>query len=246
MYGFILNGLPVGGLMFAFRESTLPGQLITVLLFVSSIFAWSIMVSKGSELKKARRETEQFLKAYRAEGHPVGLFLKRKLYEASPAFIVYAESCRALGAEIDTAGVDDNELFMGHLAAPANHLSEVQIKLVRNVAERTVADQVLVLEKNMGFLATAVSASPFLGLLGTVWGVMDAFAGMAVSGAATLSAVAPGVSGALLTTVVGLFVALPSVIGYNFLASQIRGLTVQMDNFSQEFAASIERTFGGH
>ena len=91
----------------------------------------------------------------------------------------------------------------------------------------------------MGLLATAVSAAPFLGLLGTVWGVMDAFSGMADSGSAALSAVAPGISGALLTTIIGLIVALPSMIGYNLLSSKIRHIAVQMDNFSQEFVSRI-------
>ena len=117
------------------------------------------------------------------------------------------------------------------------------MEAVRNVAERTVADQALLLESSMGYLATAVSASPFLGLLGTVWGVMDAFGGMAVSGSATLSAVAPGISGALLTTVVGLLVALPSAIGYNYLTNEIRQMCVQMDNFAQDISAAIQRSF---
>jgi biopolymer transport protein ExbB/TolQ len=82
-----------------------------------------------------------------------------------------------------------------------------------------------------------------LGLLGTVWGVMDAFAGMAESGSAALSAVAPGISGALLTTIVGLLVALPSMIGYNLLSSRIRSLSVQMDNFSQEFISAIQNAY---
>ena len=95
----------------------------------------------------------------------------------------------------------------------------------------------------MGILATAVSASPLLGLLGTVWGVLDAFGAMAVAGAANLSAVAPGISAALLTTVVGLLVAIPSAIGYNVLTSKIRELAVQMDNFAQEFVAELQRRF---
>jgi len=88
-----------------------------------------------------------------------------------------------------------------------------------------------------------VSTGPFLGLLGTVWGVMEAFGAMANSGSALLSAVAPGIAGALLTTVVGLLVALPSSIGYNMLTTRIRRLAVQMDNFSQEFAADVQKQF---
>jgi biopolymer transport protein ExbB/TolQ len=88
-----------------------------------------------------------------------------------------------------------------------------------------------------------VSASPFLGLLGTVWGVMEAFGGMAASGSAMLSAVAPGISGALLTTVVGLLVALPSAIGYNLLTNKIRRISVQMDNFAQEFISETQNAY---
>ena len=92
----------------------------------------------------------------------------------------------------------------------------------------------------MGFLATAVTTAPFLGLLGTVWGVMAAFGGMAAQKSAQLSAVAPGISSALLTTVVGLLVALPSAIGYNLLSNQIRQLCVKTDNFAQELVSDIE------
>ena len=95
----------------------------------------------------------------------------------------------------------------------------------------------------MGLLATAVTGAPFLGLLGTVWGVMDAFKAMAVTGSVMLSEVAPGISGALLTTVVGLLVALPSLIGYNLLSSEIRRMSVAMENFSDELVKDLERHF---
>jgi biopolymer transport protein TolQ len=95
----------------------------------------------------------------------------------------------------------------------------------------------------MGLVATAASTAPFLGLLGTVWGVMEAFGGMALGGTAMLSAVAPGISGALLTTVVGLLVALPSVVGYNLLSDSIRRISVEMDNFVDELMADVERQY---
>lgn len=95
----------------------------------------------------------------------------------------------------------------------------------------------------MGLLATAVSSSPMLGLLGTVWGVMDSFVAMAQQGSVNLSAVAPGIAGALLTTVIGLLVAIPSAIGYNLLASRVRTLSVLMDNFADEFMAEVQRHF---
>ena len=106
--------------------------------------------------------------------------------------------------------------------------------------EREVSDQILILEEKIGLLATAVSVSPFFGLFGTVWGVMIAFCGVAAKGRADISALAPGVSGALLTTVVGLLVAIPSLIGYNLLTITIRKITVYMDNFVEEFIAKVK------
>ena len=95
----------------------------------------------------------------------------------------------------------------------------------------------------MGVLATAVTASPFLGLLGTVWGVMESFSAMAKTGSVQLSAVAPGIAGALLTTVIALLVALPSAIGYNMLTTRVKELHVQTDNFAQELIAEVQRHY---
>ncbi len=240
-----MSGWTVANVSFAFRESTTAGQVIVMVLFGGSIFAWSIMVSKFIEVRRAKVESSRFLHAFRKDPHPVALFLRRQKFPGCPLYQIYEKGCLSLGAELESRGVDSSELFMGGVSAPVQRLAASQIDAVRNVNERNVADQAILLEGNMGFLATAVSASPFLGLLGTVWGVMDAFGGMAVTGSATLSAVAPGISGALLTTVVALLVALPSAIGYNMLTNRIRLLCVQMDNFAQEFSADIQRTFGG-
>ena len=95
----------------------------------------------------------------------------------------------------------------------------------------------------MIILATAVSGSPFLGLLGTVWGVMDTFSGVAMAGTPNLAAMAPGVSGALLTTVVGLLVAIPAMFGYNFLVTSLRAMIVQTDNFAAQLSSDFEHRF---
>lgn len=236
-----LSGLPLASLFTAFRTSNLvSGKLIVVVLVVASVFAWSVMVTKYLDLIRAQRASRRFQLAFRHEAHPLALYLKRHAFTESPIYKVYEAGCLALGGELseDRAGSD---LFAAGRRFEDQRLNQFQIEVIRRATERTVADQALALENRMGFLATAVSASPLLGLLGTVWGVLDAFGAMAVSGAANLSAVAPGISGALLTTVVGLLVALPSAIGYNILASKIRELAVQMDNFAQEFVAALQR-----
>jgi biopolymer transport protein TolQ len=105
---------------------------------------------------------------------------------------------------------------------------------------QSVEEQILFLEKRMMFLATAVSASPFLGLFGTVWGITLAFTNLAIQGRADIQTLAPGVSGALLTTVIALFVAIPSLVGYNIIANSIKDITVRLDNFSENVAARLK------
>jgi biopolymer transport protein TolQ len=109
--------------------------------------------------------------------------------------------------------------------------------------EREVGEQALKLEDRMTVLATAVSGAPFLGLLGTVWGVMDTFSGIALAGHPDLAAMAPGVSGALITTVTGLLVAIPAMFGYNFLVVTLRAMTVELDNFAAELASSFDHRY---
>ena len=239
----LVSNFPLAGVLYALEESNTAGKAIVLLLFLGSVFAWTVMVTKIRELGLAKRSSRRFLAAYRNEGHPATLFLKRQKYVGSPLQEIYNKTCMALGAALEARGADPDDLFLGGVGSQSGVLSETHISAVRNVAERTVADQALLLENSMGFLATAVTTAPFLGLLGTVWGVMDSFGGMASGGGSTLSAVAPGISGALLTTVVGLLVALPSAIGYNMLSDSIRRLTVQMDNFSQEMISDIEREY---
>ncbi len=237
--------LPVADFLYAFRVSSfLSGKLIIYILFAGSIGAWTVMVSKWHELKRAQQAAKQFLNAYRREQHPLALFLRKQRMPYSPPFTVYEKACMTVGIEFESRnGGAHDDLFAVTGGESQIRLTPMQIGTVRNAAERQCNDQVLAIESKMGFLSTAVSASPLLGLLGTVWGVLDSFTQMALQGVANLSAVAPGIASALLTTVVGLLVAIPSSIGYNMLASKIRELTVQMDNFADEFVAELQRHY---
>ncbi|MBL7016520.1 MAG: MotA/TolQ/ExbB proton channel family protein [Kiritimatiellales bacterium] len=222
-----MNGLMLplflGNVTQMFNQSALPGKLIVMILFISSVGVWYVMASKMIQLSRARKGSERFIALFRQKTNP---FEQGRRIPESPLNTLYEAGCEAISAQGNPP------------------LAAYQVEAVRAVVDRTMADEALLLEDGMGLLATAVTACPFLGLLGTVWGVMDAFGGMASSGAATLSAVAPGIAGALLTTVVGLVVALPSSIGYNMLTSRIRRLAVQMDNFAQEFGTAAQQHFG--
>jgi len=241
----LVSYIPLAGVEYAYTQSNLAGKVIVGVLFVGSIFVWSIMVTKIRELRLARMTSERFLSAYRRTSSPTSVFLQQQgRFESSPLFTIYDVACTALGASLERACAVPAGAGVMAVAPAGARLDEREIESVRSVSERTMADQALLLENSMGLLAIATTTAPFLGLLGTVWGVMDSFGGMAVTGTAMLSAVAPGISGALLTTVVGLLVALPSAIGYNVLSEQVRRLCVRMENFSQELMADIQRHYG--
>lgn len=224
----------------------LSGKLIVLILIVFSVVAWAVMVTKYREVSESARAALRFLNAYRKEQHPLSIFMRHQSVPTSPPAKIYLAGCSALGAETQHgpgAVPAGTNLFDG-LTPPSISLTPAQLEMVRRAVERTVDDEVLVLEDKMGLLMSAISISPLLGLLGTVWGVLEAFWEMAKGGLANLSAVAPGISGALLTTVVGLLVAIPSTFGYNIITGKIRRLTVQMDNFAQEFVSTLQREYG--
>jgi biopolymer transport protein TolQ len=227
----------------AFWLSNFAGQAIVVILVVGSIFAWTLMLTKLRELRDVQVMSNRFIRAYRGEAHPVSLFMKRQKYEPSPMYRLYDTTCKSIGAELEARGVDPNDLFMGGVGTPKRKLTANQLLSVRSLAESFMDDQILLLETSMHLLALCVSAAPLLGLLGTVWGLLEAFGDLAGAGSIMLSAVAPGISGALLTTVVGLVVAIPSAIAYNIIVDKIRRITVATDNFVQELMSDIERHY---
>jgi biopolymer transport protein TolQ len=226
----------------AFNQSGMFGKIIVMVLVLGSVFVWSIMLSKYIHLRSVERRSEAFLMEYRRAIHPMALFnsVKNSARDEFPLREIYYRACSVLGASLESSYHSAEDLFSDS-SVPRINVDERTVDAVRSAADRSVADEVLNLEKQVGWLAIAASAAPFLGLLGTVSGVMDSFGSMASAGAALLSEVAPGISAALLTTVVGLIVALPSSIGYNVLSTHIRRLTVMMDNFAQELTCDIER-----
>lgn len=222
---------------YAYEHSDFMGRSIVILLFLGSILTWTIMLDKGYTLYKAQKSSEAFLELFR-NNKSILSYIREADRCQSPVAKVYE-----LGAEklIEFNGI--NPEFIVSLPSaqlPKVNISEAQLIATRAVLEQQVSNQILKLEDRIGMLATAVSVSPFFGLFGTVWGVMMAFCGLAAQGKADISALAPGVSGALLTTVVGMLVAIPSLIGYNLLTISIKKLTIYMDNFVEEFLARVK------
>ncbi len=238
------TALAAGSLLFAFETSTLPGKIIIVLLFVASVFSWTVMVTKFRMLRVAKRQRRHFLQLFRTDRQPLHLYTDRLRFEGAPVFSVYRAGCKELTFQLlGSAEVD--ETFRGRLDS-APKISPAQMGVVTSAMERAVGETALRLESQMILLATAVSGAPFLGLLGTVWGVMDTFGDVAASGSANLAAMAPGVSAALITTVTGLLVAIPAMFGYNYLVTTLRGMVVELDNFAAELASEFEHRFVDH
>lgn len=231
--------VPTLALLNSFLDSTGVGQGIVIVLLLGSILGWTAMVFRGLVFRRVGAESRRFYDAFRHERHPMALFLRQQRFTDSPAYKVYLRACGAATRVLD---VEDG-VPPAHLNGLS--LSSMELTVIREAAERELAEQIVQLEEDMPIIATVTTAAPFLGLLGTVWGVMDSFGGMAVTGNPTLSAVAPGISAALLTTVVGLLVALPSLIGYNLLNDRLRKETVAMDNFVQELTGEFQMAFPG-
>ena len=244
MLHLLPNFLAADGLLFAFQESTLAGRLIILALFIASIFSWSVMITKFRMIRFARKQTERFYAIFRKNRQPLHLYEAGISFEGSPAYAVYEAGCEELSFQmLGSSEVDDT--FSARVEV-ADRISPSQMRAVSVAMERAVGESGLRMESQMIILATAVSGSPFLGLLGTVWGVMDAFSGVAMAGTPNLAAMAPGVSGALLTTVIGLLVAIPAMFGYNFLVTSLRALIVQTDNFAAELSSDFEHRFVSH
>lgn len=229
---------PVLGLVQSFFSSSAVGQLVVVVLFITSVMAWTAMVVKGRMFLRVRQQNASFIRAFRRESHPFSLFLRAERFPDCPVYRIYLRSCEAAARLLGMEDMDIGELLQGHQRGEQG-LTSAQLQVIRESAERELADRILHLERDLSVLATTTTVAPFMGLLGTVWGVMEAFNGMAATASPTSSAVISGISAALLTTVVGLLVAIPTVVGYNFLSVRLRNETVGMDNFVQELAGEF-------
>ena len=201
---------------------------VLLLLLIFSIVSWAMIFQKLGLFGKIRRDSNQFLRIFRATR---GVANPQALAAAgSPFANVYAAGFRELQSQVGSGNPQ-----------PAGKLKSLQAISVS--MQLAAADEVRRVEKGMSWLATTGSVSPFIGLFGTVWGIIDAFSGLGSAGSASLRAVAPGISEALFTTAAGLAAAIPAVIFYNQFLQNIRDLGQRLDVFALEVAAQIEKAF---
>lgn len=224
--GPLLASVTEGGNVFAyFHQSNMAGKVIVLVLIVASLVAWSVMVGKYLDLNRQRTLNHSF---------------ERRLGQL-PLVLSGRISSIGVGpyAVIATAAVEAYHTFARRRGSDTIETTTAMAH-VENALQREVANRCMAYESRMVVLGSIVSGAPFLGLLGTVWGVMDAFGSLALEGSGTLQNLAPGVSGALLTTVAALLVAIPSVFGYNYLLSQVKSMILELENFTSRLADRVE------
>jgi biopolymer transport protein TolQ len=220
-------------LTYIFEQATLEAKVIILVLLCGSIYAWSIMIFKAIQMRRATRLNQFFTAEFKTQKGVLDMFDRRLQAEGCPLFMVYQAGSIELDARLRHTSGEGRKKYV----------SLKSMEHVKRSLENAVAQESLKLESGLIWLAVAVSGAPFLGLLGTVWGVMSTFGHIAQQGSATMSAMAPGVSAALITTVAGLLVAIPSMFGYNGLVHKLRVLTVELDNYAQELVSKMETEY---
>ena len=216
---------PTGILDLILQSSPLAAVVLFVLL-VFSILSWAIAFSKFRLLKTSRRNDVNFLKAFRKSGKLADMNAASEQYRPAPLVTVFEFGYEEVARQVNNLGKLRNS-------------GSLERCLQLGINEETSH-----LQHNMGWLATTASASPFIGLFGTVWGILESFRGLGQAGGATLRAVAPGIAEALIATAFGLFAAIPALIFFNYFSQRIREIRERMNDFSLEFFNLAERTYG--
>jgi biopolymer transport protein TolQ len=195
---------------------------VLALLLFASLYSWTVIFGKISTFSKATGESRKFIRAFRKATRLHEISALAETYKASPLAQVFVEVYETYKRQTGGSGPPRN------------------ITALERSAQTAASESITNLERRMTWLATIAATSPFVGLFGTVMGVVDAFHGLGTAGAATLRAVAPGISEALITTAAGLFVAVPAVVAYNQFAARIRVLTSATDDFCRELLNSLD------
>ena len=224
--------LPPSGAMFLqlgiwelIKGAHLVPQIVMVILAIFSLLSWAVVFSKWSLFRRARAANFAFLRAFRKASGLEAVAVASEQFRASPLVSVFDFGYSEVDRQMKTRGSVTNKLA-----------------LERNL-QLGISEEVTKLERNMNLLATTATVTPFIGLFGTVWGIIDAFLALATAGAASLRAVGPGIAEALITTALGLAAAIPAAIFYNVFGSRIRELGARMEDFTLEFLNLTEKTF---
>ncbi len=220
--GPLSTGAHSGALADMLHNSGPVALTVLVLLLIASIFSWSVMFSKWRSFREADAQNRRFVRAFRKSGRLSEVSAVAEQFRPSPLVAVFNEI------------YDEYQRQAGGRGTPPNP------QALERAAQTAASESLTMMEHRMTWLATIAQVAPFIGLFGTVMGIIDAFHGLGTAGAATLRAVAPGISEALITTAAGLVVAVPALVGYNQLTAKLRDFAARMDDFGRELLNAIE------
>ena len=237
MYPLFANSIIDG-----FMLSNWTGKGIVLFQIALSVIMFSVIIRKWMKIGVISSVTRRFLRDFGSGRDVLDYYLQRRKSELTLLENIYTATCERL---LKLLTPDKRSLLMGRTPESSAALSAREIELVRASCEHTLDEEEIGVEHGMGLISTVVALSPMLGLLGTVWGVLDAFADMGNAASASLATLAPSISAALVTTVVGLIVAFPGLIMYSMLSSKVRSLTSQMEGFADELSGRIACEFQG-
>ncbi len=205
-------------------QSGIVAKIVLLILLFFSLFSWAIILAKWQAISRARAQSGRFVRAFRKAVRLQDMAAVSDQFRPSPLVSLFE------------SGFEEYRRQVGNPTGVVRSMTAVQRSL-----QIAASEELTRLERRLPWLATTGAVTPFIGLFGTVWGIIDAFHGLGTAGAATLRAVAPGISEALITTAAGLFAAIPAVIAYNLFTHSLREFGARMDDFALEFLNAIER-----
>ncbi len=218
---------------------------VMIVLIFFSIVSWGIIFYKFIVIASAKRQSRMFLDTFWTNPKLATLYEKARKYKKSPIAQVFRAGYQEFNRLLIGARAGKTKLHAAGnpIVKDAGNISTELLgaESIERVLRRSIMEEVTRLESYLTFLATTGSTSPFIGLFGTVWGIMNAFRGIGAKSSASIGVVASGISEALIATAFGLFAAIPAVVAYNYYLSKIKVLTTEMDNFSFEFLNIVER-----
>ncbi len=218
-----------------FAGTGLVVKLVLFILLYFSVVSWAIIFYKLLQVHRAKSESERFLEFFWKAKRFEAINSQLDRYTNSPLTVLFKEGYNELKKLLEQGEAkEDSEGISTDLGGIDN---------ITRALRRATTSEITRLEKYTTFLATTGSTAPFIGLFGTVWGIMNAFKGIGETGSASLAVVAPGIAEALIATAIGLVAAIPAVMGYNHFQHKIRVLIAEMDSFSTELLNIIQRTF---
>ena len=222
-----------GGVAGLIASSGWVARFVLALLLLFSLISWAIILYKGAALHRAHAQSDTFLDVFRKSSKFSEVNSVCPQLKSSPLVGVFQAGYLELNQQVRGGG---------QAAAGAKPTVRSLDSLSRSLA-RAAGVEVTRLERRLSFLATTASVSPFIGLFGTVWGIMEAFGDIGRMGSANLVVVAPGISEALITTAMGLLAAIPAAVFFNFFNSRVKVLSSMLDDFALEFLNIVERNF---